>query len=64
MCHTMDSQAHTIGKGIRPLFADPVTNVCRMLGMCKDIIVLLPYSSYSGLHQIFPSQKIGISAIL
>jgi len=24
-CHTMDGQVHTIGKAIRPLFADPVT---------------------------------------
>ena len=24
-CHTMDGQTHTIGKAIRPLFADPVT---------------------------------------
>ena len=26
-CHTRDGQAHTIGKAIRPLFADPVTFV-------------------------------------
>ena len=25
-CLTMDGQMHTIGKAIRPLFADPVTN--------------------------------------
>ena len=24
-CHTMDGQTHTIGKAVRPLFADPVT---------------------------------------
>ena len=24
-CHTMDGQTHSIGKAIRPLFADPVT---------------------------------------
>ena len=24
-CHTMDRQAHTIGKAIRPLFADLVS---------------------------------------
>ena len=26
-CHTMDSQIHSIGKAIRPLFVDPVTYI-------------------------------------
>jgi len=26
-CHTMDAQLYSIGKAIRPLFADPVTYV-------------------------------------
>ena len=26
-CHTIDSQANTIGKAIRPLFTDPVTYI-------------------------------------
>jgi len=32
-CHTMDGQTHTIGKAIRPIFADPVTYLACILGL-------------------------------
>ena len=34
MHHTMDGQIHTIGKAIRPLFADPVTNLVLVRKWC------------------------------
>ena len=41
-CHTMDGQTHTIGKTLRPLFADPVTNYKIFLVLVKLKFPLYP----------------------
>ena len=44
-CHTMDGEAYTIGKAIRPLFADPVTYAIGKEYFCSYCVAWLDFYS-------------------